>query len=447
MSEKTRRIRCAVYTRKSHEEGLEQEFNSLDAQREAGESYVLAQRHEGWTLVPDYYDDGGFSGGSMERPALKRLLTDIERGLIDVVVVYKIDRLTRSLVDFSRIIDVFEKRGVSFVSVTQQFNTTTSMGRLILNVLLSFAQFEREVTGERIRDKLAASKRKGLWMGGVPPLGYDIVERKLIINEGEAGIVRFLFRRFTETGSITAVTLEARKAGCRSKTYITTKGNQREGKLLDKGAVYKLLHNRLYLGEISHKSASYKGQHQAIIDQPTWDAAHAVLAISPRTRANHNRREIPASLRGVLACGGCNSGMTATSTRRRGKLYRYYTPNNHIKKSCDDCPIGSISAGEIEGIVLQQLQPILKTPETLALLTREARKTNPAATEADVSHTLGNLAEIWEHVFPAEQERLMQRLIKRITVHPNRVDIDIQPEGVTVLVSILPITDENKEAA
>ena len=252
MADLKRKIRAAVYTRKSHEEGLEQEFNSLDAQREAGEACVISQRHEGWTLVADHYDDGGFSGGSLERPALKRLMRDIEDGKIDVVVVYKIDRLTRSLTDFSKLVEVFDRKSVSFVSVTQQFNTTTSMGRLMLNVLLSFAQFEREVTGERIRDKFAASKKKGMWMGGVPPLGYDVVERKLMINEVEAKVVRHIFERFTQLGSVTDLVPELRKAGYRSKTYKSRSGKIKEGHHLDKGMLYKILSNRVYIGEIDH---------------------------------------------------------------------------------------------------------------------------------------------------------------------------------------------------
>ena len=250
MAEIKRRIRAAVYTRKSHEEGLEQEFNSLDAQREAGEAFVVSQRHEGWTQVPDTYDDGGFSGGSIERPALKRLMKDIEDGNVDVVVVYKIDRLTRSLTDFSKLIEVFERRDVSFVSVTQQFNTTTSMGRLMLNVLLSFAQFEREVTGERIRDKFAASKKKGMWMGGVPPLGYDVKERKLVINEAEAKAVRHIYERFTLLGSVTDLVIELRKSGYRSKTYRSQSGRMKEGRYLDKGSLYKILDIRIRAGGV-----------------------------------------------------------------------------------------------------------------------------------------------------------------------------------------------------
>src|SRR5918997_2439713 len=244
-----RKLRCAVYTRKSSEEGLEQEFNSLQAQREACEAYVASQRPEGWVLVPDRYDDGGVSGGTLERPALRRLLADIERGLVDVVVVYKTDRLSRSLMDFARLVDLFEAHQVTFVSVTQAFSTTTSMGRLTLNVLLSFAQFEREVIGERIRDKVAASKARGMWMGGKVPLGYDVRDRKLVVNEAEAARVRRVFEMFAETGSGVGTVRRLRDEGLASKS----------GKPLDKGDVYKLLDNRTYAGEVAHKGQVYPG--------------------------------------------------------------------------------------------------------------------------------------------------------------------------------------------
>ena len=262
-----RKLRCAVYTRKSTEEGLEQEFNSLDAQREACEAYVASQKAEGWLLVPDRYDDGGFSGATLERPALKRLLADIEAGRVDVVVVYKIDRLSRALMDFAKLVEVFDRNNVTFVSVTQSFNTTTSMGRLTLNILLSFAQFEREVIGERIRDKFAASRKKGIWMGGWAPLGYDIKDRKLLVNESEAASVRTLFERFLRVGSMTKLVVALRSEG------MITKG----GKLIDKGYVYRILNNRVYMGEAVHKGTAYPGEHQAIIDRTLWDRVHAIL--------------------------------------------------------------------------------------------------------------------------------------------------------------------------
>jgi len=272
-----RQVRCAIYTRKSTEEGLDQAFNSLDAQREACAAYVVSQRHEGWTLLPDLYDDGGFSGGTMERPALKRLLMDVESGRVDVIVVYKVDRLTRALSDFAKIVEILDGHGASFVSVTQAFNTTTSMGRLTLNVLLSFAQFEREVTGERIRDKIAASKKKGMWMGGPIPLGYDVKDRRLIINEGEAETVRLIFAQHHALGSLQRLAADLAARGVCSKLRTTRDGRITGGKAYTAGALGYLLRNRLYIGQIRHGDQVYAGEHEAILDQARWDAAQTLL--------------------------------------------------------------------------------------------------------------------------------------------------------------------------
>jgi site-specific DNA recombinase len=286
-----RKLRCAVYTRKSSEEGLDMEFNSLDAQREACEAYVASQKAEGWLLVPDRYDDGGFSGGTLERPALQRLIADIETKRVDVVVVYKIDRLSRSLMDFAKLVEVFDRNGVTFVSVTQSFNTTTSMGRLTLNVLLSFAQFEREVIGERIRDKFRASRSRGMWMGGHPPLGYDVKDRKLVVNETEAAIVRMIFERFVRVGSATTLAQSLAAEGVFTK----------RGRLVDRGYLYIVLNNRTYIGEAIHKGASYPGEHQPIITRELWDKVHAILQESPRKRAAKTRGQwTPAPLKGLL---------------------------------------------------------------------------------------------------------------------------------------------------
>jgi DNA invertase Pin-like site-specific DNA recombinase len=300
-----RRLRCAVYTRKSSEEGLDMEFNSLDAQRESCEAYVASQKPEGWVLVPDRYDDGGFSGGTLQRPALQRLLADIEAGGVDIVVVYKIDRLSRSLMDFARLVEVFDRKGVTFVSVTQSFNTTTSMGRLTLNVLLSFAQFEREVIGERIRDKFAASRRKGMWMGGWAPLGYDIKDRKLIINETEAAVVRRIFERFAKCGSATIIVRELAADGFVNKY----------GQRLDKGRIYKLLNNQVYIGDAVHKGISYPGEHEAIVGKDLWDRVHAVLGESPRAQAGKSRAQTPALLKGLIF-GPTGRAMSPTHTRK-----------------------------------------------------------------------------------------------------------------------------------
>ena len=291
--------RCAIYTRKSTDEGLDQEYNSLEAQRDAGLAFVASQRHEGWVAVGDGYDDGGYSGGNLDRPGLKRLMADIDAGKIDIVVVYKIDRLTRALSDFAKLVDVFDRNGVSFVSVTQQFNTTTSMGRLTLNILLSFAQFEREVTGERIRDKIAASKAKGMWMGGMPPLGYDVVERKLVVNVPEAELVRGIFCRYAEHGSAAQLVRELAIEGQTTKSWITQGGLHRPGRPIDQQYLFAMLRNRIYLGEMVHKGESHPGQHQAIVSPELWNAVHAFIE-RRKQGPREQRTEHPALLAGLL---------------------------------------------------------------------------------------------------------------------------------------------------
>src|SRR3981189_1438793 len=297
------------------------EFNSLDAQREACEAYVASQRAEGWVLVPDRYDDGGFSGGTLERPALKRVRTDIESGKIDVVVVYKIDRLSRSLMDFSRLVEVFDQHKVTFVSVTQSFNTTTSMGRLTLNVLLSFAQFEREVIGERIRDKFTASRKRGMWMGGWAPLGYEVRDRKLVVNEVDAKLVRSISHRFVKTGS--AATL--------ARALIAENVRNKYGKVIDKGILYKMLNNPVYIGVAVHKGVSYPGEHVGIIDRKVWDKVQARFRQSPRKRAAATRAQTPSLLKGIIY-DSTGVAMSPTHTRKRGRLYRYYVSQTVLKR-------------------------------------------------------------------------------------------------------------------
>src|SRR5690348_5644680 len=316
-------LRCAIYTRKSSEEGLEQEFNSLQAQREACEAFIDSQRHEGWVCLRAAYDDGGFSGATMARPALQQLLADLTAGRVDTIVVYKIDRLTRSLADFAKIVEILDTMGASFVSVTQQFNTTTSMGRLTLNVLLSFAQFEREVIGERIRDKIAASKKKGMWMGGVPPLGYRAQAGKLIIVESEAETVCFIFRRYAELGSVRLLKDELDARSIQSKLRTSASGRLRGGKPFSRGALYLMLQNRVYRGEIVHKEQSHPGEHTPIIDQPLWDAVQAWFAGNAAERNSSARHRQPSLLAGLLFDGDGNR-MTPSHAVKKGTRYRYY---------------------------------------------------------------------------------------------------------------------------
>jgi len=445
----TPKIRCAVYTRKSSEEGLEMEFNSLDAQREACEAYIASQRPEGWLLVPDRYDDGGISGATLERPALTRLLRDVEAGRIDVVVVYKVDRLSRSLADFARIIDAFEKHGVSFVSVTQQFNTTSSMGRLTLNILLSFAQFEREVIGERIRDKFAASRRKGMWMGGTPPLGYDVHDRKLVVNEKEAALVRHIFERFARLGSATMLVAELKSQGHRTKTWVTQKGRLREGKPIDKGFLYKLLRNRVYLGEAVHKGESFPGEHDAIIDRTLWDKVHAILAENPKSRANRTRATTPMPLKGLIRCGHCGSAMTPSHTRRKGKLYRYYLCLKASKNGHRTCPVRSIAAGEAEAAVIGNLRALVRSPELIVRTWRSLNAKGEEISEREVRETLGRFDDVWDQLFPAEQARLLHLMVEKVVLKPDGLDIHFRGDGLDTVVEDLRAIDEgqNRRAA
>jgi DNA invertase Pin-like site-specific DNA recombinase len=313
-------LRCAVYTRKSSEHGLEQDFNSLDAQREAAEAYIKSQAHEGWRLVKTRYDDGGISGGTLERPALQSLLTDIQSRKVDVVVVHKVDRLTRSLADFAKLVELFEAHGVSFVAVTQQFNTTTSMGRLTLNVLLSFAQFERELAGERIRDKFAASRRKGMWMGGTIPLGYDVKDRKLVINAQEAERVRLIFGRYLALGCVAKLQADLDQCGVRSKQRVLTSGRVIGGCSFGRGALYHLLRNRIYRGEVVHKGIVYPGEHNAIVDEELWAAVQARLADNCTTR--RKARVETGALLGGLIYDDRGNIMSPTYSVRRGNRYR-----------------------------------------------------------------------------------------------------------------------------
>lgn len=353
-------LHCAVYTRKSSEEGLEQDFNSLDAQRESCLSYIASQKAEGWAAVKEHYDDGGFSGGTMERPALKRLLDDIRAGKVHIIIVYKIDRLTRSLMDFSKLVDVFDQHQVTFVSVTQSFNTTTSMGRLTLNVLLSFAQFEREVTGERIRDKIAASKRKGMWMGGAVPLGYDIRERQLIINDAQAKIVQHIFKRYMVLGCVSRLHKELKNKGYKSAVRISSKGNRTGGSDFSRGILYKILSNPVYIGRIRHKNVTYDGQHGAIIPQDLWDSVQKRLALRAASGKGAAKAHDTNNLKGLLYDSE-GTIYSPSYTNKKGRRYRYYVSQNLLQYQ--DHPKGIIAripAHEIETAVVEGIRSYLQ---------------------------------------------------------------------------------------
>ncbi|MBI4031351.1 MAG: recombinase family protein [Proteobacteria bacterium] len=354
--------RCAVYTRKSSEEGLDQDFNSLDAQRESCFAYIASQKSEGWNTVKDHYDDGGFSGGNMERPALKKLLDDIKAGKVHIVVVYKIDRLTRSLMDFAKLVEVFDKYGVTFVSVTQSFNTTTSMGRLTLNVLLSFAQFEREVTGERIRDKIAASKKKGMWMGGVPPLGYKAENKKLIIVPEEAKTARLIFRRYLELQCVRKLNENLAQDGIRSRT----------GKSFSRGCLYKLLSNPVYIGKIRHKDICHDGKHEGIIDQDLWDQVQKKMADNVNGEDKKPRSTEKSPLAGKLF-DETGASLTPSHANKKGKRYRYYLSKSLVTGTKDKNESGwRLPAPEIENLVTEAAQAVLDDHPAITESLREA---------------------------------------------------------------------------
>jgi site-specific DNA recombinase len=421
-----RKLRCAVYTRKSSEEGLEQEFNSLDAQREACEAYVASQRTEGWLLVPDRYDDGGVSGGTLDRPALKRLLGDVEAKKIDVVVVYKIDRLSRALLDFAKLMEIFDRNEVTFVSVTQSFNTTTSMGRLTLNMLLTFAQFEREVIGERIRDKFAASRRKGMWMGGFVPLGYDVRDRRLIINEREANLVRSIFTRFARgTPPQQMLNLLAQEGALNKR-----------GKLIGKGYLYRVLNNRVYLGEAAHKGTAYPGEHEAIIHRDIWDRVHALIEKALRTRAKRPLGRTPALLKGLIF-GPTGAAMTPAHTRKNGKLYRYYISAELLRTGSSASPIRRIPAAQIEHTVTSQIRRLVQSPEIIVATWRIVRKSINGLTEREVRDALFAFDNLWSQLFPAEQARIVQLLVDRVDISEKGIDITFRTEGLTSLMQDL----------
>ena len=438
MPASARKTRCAIYTRKSTDEGLDKEYNTLDAQRDACEAYIASQRHEGWLALRDRYDDGGYSGGTLERPALKRLMADIAAGRVDVIVCYKIDRLSRALMDFSKLVEVFDANGVTFVSVTQSFSTTTSMGRLTLNILLSFAQFERELIGERIRDKFAASRARGMWMGGKVPLGYDVKDRKLVVNAAEAATVRMIFEQFIEVGSCTELAKMLQDKRVMTKT----------GRPIDKGYLYKLLANRTYIGDAPHKGMIHKGEHEAIVPLDLWNRVHAMLQVSPRTKANQNRSQTPALLRGLIF-GIDGRALSPVHTLRRGRQYRYYVSQSVLKGDAVDDPslVRRIAAAEIEDAVMAQVRALLRQPEIIVGTWRAAQEDVPEITEAETREALESLDPMWDELFPGEQARIVQALVDRVTVGPAGVDIRLKVEGLTGLVQDLAPRRRVREAA
>tara|TARA_R110000772_G_scaffold38016_9_gene89940 strand:+ start:1448 stop:3049 length:1602 start_codon:yes stop_codon:yes gene_type:complete len=423
---------CAIYTRKSHAEGLDQAFNSLDAQREACEAFIKSQKHEGWACNKAHYDDGAYSGGNLNRPALDRLHNDIEDGNIQVVVVYKVDRLTRNLADFAKLIELFDKYEVSFVSVTQQFNTTSSMGRLTLNVLLSFAQFEREITGERIRDKFKASKEKGMWMGGYVPLGYEVSERQLIINPAEAETIKYIFEQYLTLRNVRKLKEHLDHQGILSKLRINNKGVNSGGKPISRGNLYRLLGNPIYKGDIRHKDKVYTGQHEGIISVETWEKVQSLLKTNNDSAKSGLRAKQPSILAGVLYDDKGNA-MSPSHAVKNGKRYRYYTSQAIIKQQVEKAgSLPRIPAGEIEAVVSEKIQELLHDEAGLnsyighALLGTEAYLIR-AKTYAD---------EI------AKQPGLLKTLLSKVVISDKKISIMISSAALHKALSLDPPTQD-----
>jgi site-specific DNA recombinase len=428
MVEPRKVVRCAIYTRKSTEDGLEQEYNSLDAQYDACAAYALSQRHEGWTVVGERYDDGGFSGGNIERPGLVRLLADIQAGKVDIILLYKIDRLTRSLSDFARIVDVLDKAGASFVSITQSFNTTTSMGRLTLNMLLSFAQFEREVTGERIRDKIAASKRKGIWMGGPVPLGYDVIDRKLVPNVTEAETVRHIMDRYVALGSVKALVAELARDGYRTKVQIRTSTANKGGCPFRRGTLYHLLSNRIYLGEVVHKGVGYSGEHQPIVTIGLWDKVQQALAARSQGGTSKQSTRHP-SLLVQLVRDGEGRLMTPSHTSIRNRRFRYYVTR---PDKIEGTPAWRVNAHDLERIVCAELVALLSDAQTIYSL---AGPTGAQQTEQAVLKAR-DLAEQLTAGQSLTKQHILQALLSGVQLYDGHIDIRIDTSKLAATLEL-----------
>jgi len=424
--------RCAVYCRVSSDERLDQSFNSIDAQREAGASFIASQRSEGWVPVIDDYEDPGFSGGNMDRPGLKRLLQDIQAGIIDVVVVYKIDRLSRSLADFAKMVEIFDKHKVSFSSVTQQINSATSMGRLMLNVLLSFAQFEREVTGERIRDKIGAAKRKGMWMGGAVPMGYRVEQGKLLIEPKEAQTIRWIYETFAQSRSTTLLAKELMDKGIRGKT----------GKFMCKQGLYKLLTNRLYLGELGHKGEYFPGEHQPIIETKHWEQVQAIMATNSRQRASDvwaQRSKYEYLLRGMVFTQAGDIYLPMTTRKSSGKAYRYYVVNKNHNMGAGTVSMPNLPAADLEKAVMEQVLAVLRSGQMVNSYWQQIRASNSELTEPQAMVVFfKNTASIWNTLGAQAKQDIVRTLIKRVTVTPEGIELAWRYETWGALIGIMP---------
>ena len=409
--------RCAIYTRKSVEEGLDQEFNSLDAQREAGEAYIASPKANGWVCLPTRYDDGGYSGGNMKRPALQQLLADWEAGLVDIIVVYKIDRLSRSICDFADLSKKFDEWGTQFVAVTQEINTATSAGRMMLNILITFAQYEREVITERVRDKMAASRKKGKWVGGSVPMGYRVENKKLVVEPEEARVIQRIFQRFIEIQSPSLIAQELNKDGIRTK----------QGKAWDKPHIYRILSNHTYIGQVKYKGSICEGEQNAIVELDVWNRTREILALNEPVPRQTKRMETIAPLKGILRCGHCDCAMMPTYARKNGKRYFYYLCSRDSKRATSTCPVRQIPAGEVERITREQVVKMLQTPTILIKLAQVLNL--PAEKIAELFKEI-----FWQEISPGEMNRLLHLLLEKVEVHESKLTVEFKSSGIKTLM-------------
>ena len=411
--------RCAIYTRKSVEDGLEKDFNTLDAQREAGAAYIASQKANGWVCLPERYDDGGFSGGNMKRPALQKLLKDAEAGLVDVIVVYKIDRLSRSILDFGELSKKLDEWGVSFVAVTQDVNTSTSSGRMMLNILMTFSQFEREIVAERIKDKMSAHRRKGMWTGGVIPYGYKPVDRKLQIVEEEAEVIRWMFKRFIEVQSPKQIALELNQRGVLTK----------KGKQWDRAYISRLMGSPLYIGKIKYEGEIYDGEHKAIIKPEVWKRVRKIAKSNNPIKDPKGRIETVAPLKGILRCGHCDGAMMPTYGLKKGKKYFYYVCSRDEHRVIKQCPVNRVSAAEVEKTVLSQIRIVLQSD-----LFMQQCASKLGIEKSEVFDMLDPINEFWDEMAVGERYRLMVLLVEKAEILNESLEIELKVAGIKNLI-------------
>ena len=412
--------RCAIYCRKSTDENLDTDFNSLDAQREAAENYIASQKANGWVCLPEHYDDGGFSGGNVNRPDLQKLLSDCEAGLVDIITVYRIDRLSRSLTDFADLTKKFDEWGVQFVSVTQEINTATSAGRMMLNILMTFSQYEREVITERIRDKMSASRKKGMWVGGRVPFGYVVDNKHLVIFEEDAKIVRRIFQRFIEIQAPKLIAGELNAAGLRT----------RQGQLWQRDHIYRILNNHTYIGEVKYKDAVCKGEQEAIITREVWDRTREILKNNRHEDDPRDRQGIIAPLKGVLRCGHCDCAMMPTYSNKGAKRYYYYLCHKETKRAVAECPVHQIPSEDVEMLVRLQLRKILTEPGMVAQFA-EQTGFNPTEIMEFFKE------KFWNELTPGEYNRMVQLLVEKAVVWEDRLEIELKIAGIKSLMEVI----------